>query len=546
MAHATYQTPSIAKLPNELLSYIFVLGVHTSDAEDPEILGAPEGSSQEYGMEGDNEDDAESMCGTASSATLPDVFAAVNRHWREVALGTPQLWTRICVTIGDLMQDEEAGLFPAVSRYIPRSGRRPLDVFIDARDPEWDFSESDSSTSAVVSPDFDQAYDYTHPFKAEHMHHVLNLLLPHIVRIRSLAILTDRWAPMRTALECLSFENPEAVSYPSPLPQRLPLLETLVLMRCNEFVSYHPHFSPSYGKGPPHLPFRGLLSVAEQTSTQPPLLPRLRQVVLSGVHLDWSSVPRLLPSSALSDVSGLQRLELSYHCPDVRPTQQELRGILSVCQNLRVLTIRASGWQDTDRPASCNSVDATQPIALRRLQALELGFDDVHSGATLLSAIRCAETRHIVLEDASPPDTGELLTADPILLACAHANLLANSDGDGRPPFPHARSVTLRRVNASAEAFESFYEALPSLRELSVVQMFLLGGSALTRRDVRLIFSPSEVPTRVSVCGPIPVGYEQPQWKAKVRVLGLGETQPVQTNFSTPAPQAFGRSHSIL
>ncbi|KAI0666477.1 hypothetical protein C8Q78DRAFT_453845 [Trametes maxima] len=485
MTHATYQTPPIAKLPTELLSYIFVLGVHTPDAEDPEIHGAPEGADQEYGCEGDSQDDNDSICAAVPSTMLPDVFAAVNRHWRAVALGTPQLWTRICVTIGDLVQAEEADLFPAVSRYVSRSGRRPLDVCIDARDPEWDFSESDSSTTgAVVSPDFDQAYDYTHPFKAEHMHCVLNLLLPHIARIRSLAILTDRWTPMQTALECLSFENPETVSYPTPLPQRLPLLETLVLMRCNEFVSYHPRFSPSDGKDPTHLPFRGLLSVSEQTGAQTSFLPRLRQVILSGVHLDWSSVPRLLPSSELPGTPGLQRLELSYHCPDVRPTRQELRDILKACQNLRTLTIRVSGWKCTDGQVSCDVVHATQPITLRHLQALELGFDDVYAGATLLSAIRCAETRHIVLEDASPPELGEPLTADPILLACAQTkeNLMASSD-DGRPPFPRARSVTLHRVNASAEAFEAFYEALPSLRELSVVQMFLLGGNALTRRD---------------------------------------------------------------
>ena len=121
----------IAQLPVELLSYIFVLGAHTPD---------PDRTSEDgYGPEQENSDDI-SPC-LASSATSPDVFAAVNRHWREIAIATPQLWTRICVTIGDVMR--RGPPFSAVSRYVSRSGRCPLDIFIDGRDPEWDFSETE-------------------------------------------------------------------------------------------------------------------------------------------------------------------------------------------------------------------------------------------------------------------------------------------------------------------------------------------------------------------------------------------------------------------
>ena len=118
-----------------------------------------------------------------------------------------------------------------------------------------------SSVGAVISPYIDDLYDYTHPFRVEHMHHVLNILLPHVRRFRSLAILTDRWAPMHTALDCLSMEMPSFVSAPQPLPSSLPLLETLVLMRCNEFVSYHAEFSPTDRKDPAYLPFSALLPI---------------------------------------------------------------------------------------------------------------------------------------------------------------------------------------------------------------------------------------------------------------------------------------------
>lgn len=159
------------------------------------------------------------------------------------------------------------------------------------------------------------------------MHYVLNILLPHIARVRSLAILTDRWAPMEVALECLSFENPLFVSCPSALPRSLPMLESLVLMRCNEFVSYNPHFSPRERRDSSCLPFRGLLFAPKHAPSQSPLLPRLRVLSLSGVHLDWSSLPSLLPSSTSPGGQGLRHLELSYHSADVRPSEKEFRDI---------------------------------------------------------------------------------------------------------------------------------------------------------------------------------------------------------------------------
>ena len=33
-----------------------------------------------------------------------------------------------------------------------------------------------SSYGAVISPYIDELYDYQHPFRVEHMHHVLNVL----------------------------------------------------------------------------------------------------------------------------------------------------------------------------------------------------------------------------------------------------------------------------------------------------------------------------------------------------------------------------------
>ncbi|CDO76203.1 hypothetical protein BN946_scf184819.g3 [Trametes cinnabarina] len=489
MKRATYQA-AVSRLPIELLSYIFILGAHTPDAnaveaDDPGTRDARIGPEEI------------SPC-VSSSSTPPDVFAAVNKHWRAVAVGTPQLWCRVCVTIGDLMENASNGWCPMVSRYIARSGKCPLDVYIDARDPEWDFSEEDL-IGAVVSPNIDETYDYTHPFKVEHMHHLLNKLLPHITRIRSLAILTDRWAPMQTALECLSFRDPTFVSIPNPAP------------------SYHPRFSPAGQHEPAYLPFSGLFSPSPLTSPdeERPLLPRLRQLILSGVHVDWSSLPLLLPSSRASPNSGLKRLELSYHSAEVRPTEDELRGILQDCASLRALTVRVSGPQTVASPTPWSPVSSFPPVSLPYLRTLELGYYD-EATAAMLAMIDCSEVEHVAIENSYPMRDGSQ-DAEPLLLACAKVSSLA-SPRYGQPTFPRARTVTLRRVDASAEAFEVFYDALPCIQKLTVAQMFLLGGEGLSNRNVNLNFIPPDSPTSPSE------GYEWEQglaqWNEKWAALG--------------------------
>ncbi|OJT03154.1 hypothetical protein TRAPUB_6261 [Trametes pubescens] len=339
MANATYQAP-IARLPVELLSYVFLLGAHTPDADDAEVEeDGPESSSGGDRSAHDGKEDI-SPC-ISSSSTPPDVFAAVNRHWREVALGTPQLWSRLCVTIGDLTRSGEGGWFPKVSRYVSRSGRCPLDVYIDARDPEWDFSENDA---------------------------------------------------------------------------------------------------------------------------------------------------------------------------DVRPSEKEFRDIIGVCQSLKSLTICASGPRSPTSALSCSPESSGPPVALPQLRRLELGYDDVQAAALLLGAIDVTGVTHIALEDASSPERDETLDADILLTACTKATS-AGSPNCGQPLFPRAQSVMLRRVEASAEAFEAFYGALPNLRELTVAQMFLLGAEALTFRNVDLTFVPPELPMSVRAFGALSAELEQRRTK---------------------------------
>ena len=117
-------------LPAELLSYIFLLGA---------IRTPEETSSSRYASA---EVDQLSPCKTYTYA-FPCVVASVSRHWRGVAISTSQLWNKIPVTDEDT--DDPNNLddtsFPLARLFLSRSGVAPLDIMVDARDPEWDFSE---------------------------------------------------------------------------------------------------------------------------------------------------------------------------------------------------------------------------------------------------------------------------------------------------------------------------------------------------------------------------------------------------------------------
>jgi hypothetical protein len=128
MHYRPYTSP-IEKLPVELLSYIFLLGTCTTE-ESPQ-------------------DDDRSLPFTTESIKAPLVFSSVSKHWRSIALNTPTLWTSLCVTAEMINTQEDhstSGAFNTghLNTYIPRSRKYPLDILIDARDQDWDFSEPES------------------------------------------------------------------------------------------------------------------------------------------------------------------------------------------------------------------------------------------------------------------------------------------------------------------------------------------------------------------------------------------------------------------
>jgi len=133
----------IDRLPNELLSYVFLLIVN-----DP----------------------------TANHlSTLP--ISHVCFQWRQLVLSNGALWTRIVLTfpISDLK-------LSCADAWFSRSGASPLDILLDVRDPEWRWKEDD------------------HKFRLGDMQPIMRLLMTHVQRWQIVEMRADTWAPICTFL----------------------------------------------------------------------------------------------------------------------------------------------------------------------------------------------------------------------------------------------------------------------------------------------------------------------------------------------------------
>ncbi|EAU86675.2 hypothetical protein CC1G_07333 [Coprinopsis cinerea okayama7 len=280
-----------------------------------------------------------------------------------------------------------------ITSYLALSKRYPLDILIDARDYEWDFLEDGVTQASDVEC-------YSPPFSSSHMKTVFDLLLPHLSRWKTLSILTDTWKPMHTALQSIN----------TPLLHHgAPLLESLTLMRCNDFVSFSSDFQPASLREPAFLSNAKAPSLNQSQS----ILPRLKHLSLRGVHMDWASLGAVLASS----VSGLSSLELSSHCPDVRPSASDFHRILSSSPRLRKLIVSGSGPfipGDTTIDALIRRHEL-DTVPLPDLTSLNLGYRSSTEGQLVLQLIHAPCVTSLTLEEATHPAEPDEIDAGGIL-----------------------------------------------------------------------------------------------------------------------------------
>lgn len=304
-----------------------------------------------------------------------------------------------------------------------------------------------------------------------------------------------------------------------------PLLESLTLMRCNDFVSYPSSFQPHNMIGP------ALFHSPEQNiGRKQDILPRLTSLTLRGVHVDWSSLPSILSHSQ----TALRTLELSSHCAEVRPTLPEFHQLLSASPSLRKLVINGSGPYLSDDPEENQSVDeeTLNVISLPHLHEITLGYRSVYDGQTVLELLDAPNVKALTLEDANHPgepeeiDAGSLLTyvgtgalqdaSQELIVAyttpeglryhitlgkepatpmgCRRDAPLVDGEPNSQAIFPLLEVVTLKGVKSCSHSLQTFFGSLQNLRHLELSGMSMHSIRALLPPDHLYGLAPTITP----------------------------------------------------
>lgn len=331
----------------------------------------------------DSDEDSDNDRLSVDSVLVDDSFQVTVSHvckfWREVALGTPALWSDIDLEIGK----HAAPSYRRASEYVSRSKGYPLSIFIEVIECE----EDDESVYSEQS-------DYIPPVTNVQLREILDLLLPHTNRWRKFKLVAEDYIYFHAILTRLSYAPPA------------PLLEYLELHNLEEDLE------PEYLSFP--YPSHKTPFVLFNNS-----VPKLQYVSLYGVHIDWHNTTFL---------KNLHHLELSYHSQDVRPSFNDFFTILRSCPGLRTLELCMSGpfgpphqwptflppppqddhYHDPDIPASFT----TQPqvldehMILPRLHELKLSDQTPDDLAALFDRISmpALHTLEINFEDSEYTD----------------------------------------------------------------------------------------------------------------------------------------------
>ncbi|KAI1794762.1 hypothetical protein LXA43DRAFT_883166, partial [Ganoderma leucocontextum] len=401
----------IHALPVELLTRIFQLGVDSEplpDDRDPCHL------------------------------TFEVSISHVCRHWRQVALHTPLLWTTVHFRTKSHMVRGNL--------YLVRNARLPIDIYVDTCSEDAHAHRKDLLFRDEFIP-------------------VFNILLPYIDRWRELhlkvADLDCKLSARRVLSTCGS----------------APALRTLQLWHVQNWQTPERLFT-AIGP-PPVVVFGGEL-------------PSLKHIVLQGVNLPWMSSPFL---------RNLTSIELALHSDDVRMPFHLWRKMLASSPALERLCLHYSGpcartsgaptpdgiewWganpPDPDDPQAHApgyvAPPAADPVHLPRLREIRLIDLEPDYLVAVFKSIDAPNVRalHLELEtedqDFSP--FVDFLTREPSWpLSSSQPPPHLNGHGEGeeeRPPrFPRLETLSVSALVCSAESWRALLESARALTRLEV------------------------------------------------------------------------------
>lgn len=455
-------------LPPEILAYIFELGTRMTEGSDGEdVVEEDDGDEEFEDVDSDDEidedvlvsfppgvsnitDDGESNDNGDKNLSLPFQvrISHVCRRWRAIALDTPGLWTHLTF-------DDNTNDFERSSEWIRRSKSLPLDIEIDALLPE----------DAMFDPDNDDQPDKELSEKiAADMKRAQELLAPVVIRWRSFKLSVSLYEHMTLVLDALAQCS------------SAPMLETLHLY-ChgeNEDADFE-EFNP------PHLRKHYTLFNG--------LMPKLKDIVFWGVHVDWSmfiptaerDVQKL--SSAPAFTTNLTKVELGYHTLDVRPSLEVFMNILRCAPRLDTLALSCSG------PLMPSPDAFVEPLALPTLKSLRLAFLDLDHALILANVLYVPDLNRIELEfegdDYTPlldvllqpmKSPSSFFTPLSVSSITSPNSLPTPSFGSSARHPSMLAGITEAKLSGMPCAdgsAKSFYESCPNLRRLHLNMTFM-------------------------------------------------------------------------
>lgn len=353
----------------------------------------------------------------------------VGKYWNAVANSTPQLWTEINLFFPFPDQHLAAAL-----KRVRASRLQKIDVSIDFRNPDWDGIDRDEDTYV--------------PGGHAWVIGIMEVLKRTEGRWRSIKAVSDTWVPLYELMhDWRRFTH-------------LPSLESISISRadhrlCLRGVSFSPR----------------RLMEKKTLFGQNAVLPKLREVSLYGVHVDWNNA---------SVCQNLRKLEITNQTHDVGPSFEEFAAMLSSSPRLECLNIFGFCPEYHTVPALPAGGPPEIPVVhLPVLEEFYFGWKDVNLSCTFLRMFQIGDSLEtLVLLDTQSafdylpdPQTGVRdwkQESQEIFEVLCELGSAVPKDKDDTPsgPFISVRGVKELRIICTKASRSSLVPFLETLTEL--------------------------------------------------------------------------------
>ena len=263
--------------------------------------------------------------------TWRDLVLNISRLWNTIAYkGAPKL-ARLPLMRGNKIPPND--YYPLICLFLKRSEDRLINIHLDLRQPNHDFSVDERDVSGRGHP----------------LDNLLRVFKPHAPRVRTFTFITNTWVDviqLRYHIYTL----------------KMPNLERFELTRAHLNQTFRPYFRPR-----PlfeRVPFcvepigKTELMLVKGGAVQQDKWPKVKHVVLVGIPMAWK----------LWSFYNLTSLKLNYLAGNALLSSESMRHILrAVAPVLKHLEIHGSS-------PLVNNVDLHEQVELPCLQTLSIGF----------------------------------------------------------------------------------------------------------------------------------------------------------------------------